>query len=125
MRVVVLQLCVDPRLQHEEVRAQVADLLGSRHNPAERIFLVGEIGGNLSESYLHTVDLALQAGGTLVAAGALHHDDCLADGRGLRAPLSETVERLRDELTARGVACPVLAGHIDTATQRVSWSEEP
>ena len=124
MRVAVLQLCVDPRLQHDAVRTQVAAMLSSRGTPADRIFLVGQVGGNLSESYLQTVDLAVREGATLVAGGALHHDDCLAARHGLRAPLPETLARVASELASRRVACPVVAGQIDTASQRISWFAE-
>ncbi len=103
MNVAILQLCVDPRLNHELIRIQVGQQLARRYLRADRVVLVNEIGGNLSASFASALDLFRRQDAQIILCGVLHHDDCLAETHGLQRPIEET-------------------GRIYTETNYVRWT---
>lgn len=120
-RIAVVQLCVDDRLDHAAIRAQVARKLRDLYLAADRIILVNEIGGNLGESFRNTVDLFRSQGAEVVFCAVLHHDDCAAAAAGRRRPLEQTAAELAAFLAGQGLACPVYTGNVRTKTGEVCW----
>ena len=100
-RVAIVQLCVDDRLDHGRIRAQVMEKLRSIHLPAERVFLVNEVGGNFGENFRNTVDVFRGQGMDVVFCGILHHDDCKANQAGWRRPMEQSVAEMAAFLAGR------------------------
>ncbi len=122
MNVAILQLCVDPRLNHELIRIQVGQQLARRYLRADRVVLVNEIGGNLSASFASALDLFRRQDAQIILCGVLHHDDCLAETHGLQRPIEETAARIQNLLKERHIECPVETGRIYTETNYVRWT---
>lgn len=123
MPAAILQICVDPRLNHELLRAQVRQKLGRMGLVAERIFLLNEVGGNLALSFRNTVKLLASRDERIVLCAVLDHDDCLAAAQ--RAPLEAREQQMKVVLTEEHVSCPVLTGDILTAQNHLRWDDEP
>jgi hypothetical protein len=123
MAAALVQICVDPRLNHELLRAQVRQKLGRMGLVAERVYLVNEVGGNLGQGFLNTVRLLAGHNQRILVCAVLHHDDCLAAAT--RAPLDTTVQQMKALLTQERVSCPVLTGEILTAQNHLRWHDEP
>lgn len=123
MAAAIVQVCVDPRLNHELLRAQVRQKLGRLGINAERVYLVNEVGGNLGQSFRSTVRLLGTRNERIVLCAVLHHDDCLA--MGVRAPLETTAQQVKALLGEEQVSCPVLTGNILTAQNHLLWADEP
>lgn len=124
MRVALVQVCVDERLNHELVRIQVKHKLSALYLSAQRVLILNEIGGNLGDNFRNTLDLFLSQHDTIVLAAVLHHDDCLTDRAGLRQPLEETCRQIADLLTQRGVSCFLSSGNIYTSNNHVFWLKD-
>ena len=122
---VVVQVCVDPRLSHDLLRSQVRQRLTRLRLSADMIYLVGEPGGNLGTAFEHTLDLVQRRHDPVVLCAVLYHDDCIAAGLGLRAPLETTAGQLDALLSRRRIHCPVLSGSIRTANNHLTWTDEP
>ena len=120
-RVAVVQLCVDDRLDHAQIRERVRSKLRSLYLEADRIILVNEIGGNFGENYRNTVSLFRDLGARIVFCAMLHHDDCGAALAGRRLPLEQSLSDLAAYLSREGLTCPLYAGSIRTATGDVTW----
>ena len=125
MPTALVSLCIDPRLNHELLRTQVAQHLRRLNLHAERIYLVNDVGGNVSTSFEHALDMLVRQGQAPVFAAVLHHDDCLAEGAGLRAPMAVTALEIGNRLSAHGLNCPVHSGHILTETNHLIWDQAP
>ena len=125
MPAVLVQICVDPRLDHGLVRAQVRQKLRRRGGEADLVYLLNEPGGNLGQNFRATLQMLVAAGEPLVLCAVLHHDDCLAAARELRADLDETAQAMAAMVKAAGRACPVLTGKVLTVTNHVLWADEP
>jgi hypothetical protein len=125
MNAAVVQICVDPRLNHEIIRLQVQQRLERMSLAADRVFLVNEIGGNLGSNMQNTVEMLQQDRQRIVLAGVLHHDDCVAHSAGRRLPLERSVRSLSTYLASRSIDCPVLSGQIETGSSALTWSDEP
>jgi hypothetical protein len=125
MAAAIVELCVDPRLNHELVRIQVRQKLDRLGLGADRIYVLNENGDSLGSNFRNTVKLLRLRGERLVFCAVLHHDDCLAAAAGLRPDLAESAERIVDYLADHGLACPVLTGEIRTANNHLRWSDEP
>jgi hypothetical protein len=121
----IVQLCVDPRLSHEVVRAQVRQRVARHGETAERIYVVNGVGGNPGASFTHTVEMLGREGEVIVFCGILHHDDCLAARHGLRMELADAAKWMTTELARQKIACPVFVGDLTTATNLVRWADEP
>lgn len=124
-RAVLVQLCVDPRLNHELLRSQVRQKLGRLRLSAERIFLLGEVGGNIGANFQNTLDLLKQRNDKLVLCAVLHHDECLTAAAGTRVPLEASAKQLTAVLAQQDLGCRVLTGNIRTEHNQVLWSDEP
>ena len=122
MNVAIIQLCVDPRLDHHLIRVQVGQKLAGLHLKADPIVFVNEIGGNFGPNFTHTFQLFLREGAEVVFCGVLHHDDCVAAKHELRQPLEETRAQIKDVLGKSGTACPIYVGSITTETNLLKWS---
>lgn len=123
MAAALIQICVDPRLNHELLRAQVRQKLGRMGLVAERVYLLNEVGGNLGQNFLNTLKLLTGLDERITLCAVLHHDDCLATPT--RAPLDGTVQQMKALLTQERVSCPVLTGEILTAQNHLQWGDEP
>ncbi len=125
MATALVSLCIDPRLNHELLRVQVAQHLRRLNLHVERIYLVNDVGGNVAAGFEHALDLLVRLGQTPVFAAVLHHDDCLAEGAGLRAPMAVTALEIGNRLSALSISCPVHSGHILTETNHLIWDQSP
>ena len=125
MTAALVQVCTDPRLNHELVRAQVHEKLTRLALNAERVFVLNEIGGNLGSNLRNTLSLLQRRSEPVLFCAVLHHDDCLAAAEGLRLPLERVATQLRALLDEHGLRIPVHTGDILTETSAVSWSDEP
>lgn len=121
MRAAVVQVCVDERLNHELLRIQVRHKLAALYSNADRILILNEIGGNLSENFRSATDMLLKLEAEIVLAAALHHDDCIAARHGLRRPIEETLMQMADFLSKREVSCVLASGNIYTANNHIVW----
>jgi hypothetical protein len=121
----LVQVCTDPRLNHELIRAQTIEKLTRLGLDAERVFILNEIGGNLGSNLRNTLSLLQRRGEPVVFSAVLHHDDCLAAQAGLRQPLDRVATQLRTLLVEHALNIPVHTGDILTETSAVSWSDEP
>jgi len=121
VRIAVVQLCVDDRLDHARIRDQVRKQLRSIYLDAERIFLVNEVGGNFGENFRNSVEALRELGAEVVFCAILHHDDCAAERTGRRLPLEQSLADLAAFLSASSLTCPVYAGSIRTSTGEVTW----
>ena len=120
-RVAVVQLCVDDRLDHGKIRAEVAKKLRGVYVAADRILLVNEIGGNFGENFRNAVEMFRSLDAQIVFCAVLHHDDCGAAAAGRRRSREQTLAEMSAYLAGQGVICPVYAGNIQTNTNEVSW----
>jgi hypothetical protein len=125
MPAAIIQVCVDPRLHHELLNVQVRSRLERLRLQADRIFLLGDVGGNPGSNTSNTLDLLAQSHEPVVLAAVLHHDDCYAAAYGMRHPLQASARALESLLRERHIACPVLTGNIYTATNEIVWTDEP
>ena len=125
MPAAVVQVCVDPRLNHELLRIQVRQKLHGLHLSADRIFIVNDVAGNVGASFQNTVDFLVGRRDPIVLSAVLHHDDCLAAQDGLRTPLADSAEEMRKYLLLHDIRGPVLTGTILTEHTLVQWSDEP
>jgi hypothetical protein len=90
----------------------------------DRIFVVNEIGANLSASFRNTVSLMQRRHEPVLFAAVLHHDDCVADHEGLRVAIDATARQMRSVLAQSANDIPVLTGTIGTENSSVSWADE-
>ncbi|MBI2862095.1 MAG: hypothetical protein HYX89_04675 [Chloroflexi bacterium] len=125
MPAALIQLCVDPRLNHDALRAQVRQRLGRMGLSADRIHLLNEVGGNLGANFRNTVALLMKRQEPVLLCAVLHHDDCLAAAEGLRVPLETTVQQMTRVLAEQQIICTVLTGHIRTEHSHLLWDDEP
>jgi hypothetical protein len=121
----IVEVCVDPRLNHELLRIQVAQKLARLGLRADRIYVLNENGDSLGSNFRNTVRLLGMRDEPLVLCAVLHHDDCLAAQAGLRPDLDESAERIRAYLAEQGVECAVLTSEVRTETNELQWSGEP
>jgi hypothetical protein len=125
MTAAIVQVCMDPRLNHDMIRQQVVERLARRGQVADRVFILNDAGGNLGSNTRNTLDVLVRRREPLLLAVVLHHDDCLAAAEGLRYSLDDTAAQLGALLAQRGINSPVLTGMILTETSAVSLSDEP
>ena len=125
MAAVLVQVCVDNRLNHELLRVQVRQKLGSLGRSADRIYILNEVGGNVGENFLNTIKLLKARGDPIVLCAVLHHDECVAAEQGVRVPLETSAQRMGSILAEQGVTCRVLTGTIRTEHNHLLWSDEP
>jgi hypothetical protein len=125
MTAAIVQVCMDPRLNHDVIRQQVIERLARRGQVADRVFILNDAGGNLGSNTRNTLDVLVRRREPLLLAAVLHHDDCLAAAEGLRYSLDDTAAQLGALLAQRGINSPVLTGTILTETSAVSWSDDP
>ena len=120
----LLNICVDPRLNHDALRDQLRRRL-TQDVPARNVFVVADIAGNLGSAARNTIGLLRKRGEDIVVAGVLHHDDCLAAAEGQQQPLAATAKALEAELRQAGFKCPLLTGTIATASSSITWTDSP
>ena len=125
MASVLVQVCVDHRLNHELLRAQVRQRLDRSGLSVEHVYVLNEIGGNLGANFRNTVNLLARRGERIALCAVLHHDDCRAAEAGLRAPLQTTAQQMASNLAEQNIRCPVLTGTIRTEHNHLLWSDEP
>jgi hypothetical protein len=121
----IVEVCVDPRLNHELVRIQVRQKLARLGLSADRIYVLNENGDTLGSNFRNTLKLLRLRDEPLVCCAVLHHDDCLAAQAGLRPDLAESARRVAAYLGDQGWPCPVLTGEIRTENNHLLWSDEP
>jgi len=74
----IINVCVDPRLNHEVIRAQVRARLERLRLPAQLVYITSDVGGNLGVSFRSTAELVLKNQDRVEFAAVFHHDDCVA-----------------------------------------------
>ena len=124
MAAALVQVCVDPHLNHELIRLQVRQRLERSGLRADRIFLLNEVGGNLGANFRNTAQLLARIGESIVFCAVLHHDDCLAAREGQRAELDAAAGAMVAELTRLTLPCQVATGRIRTEHNHLLWSDE-
>src|SRR6266508_4250077 len=125
MAVALVQVCVDPRVNHELIRIQVRQRLERSGLRADRIYILNEPGGNLGTGFRRTAESLTRAGEPVVFCAVLHHDDCLMAQQGQRTELAVAAQDMAAELARLELHCPVVTGHIRTAHNNLLWSDEP
>ena len=60
MTAALVQVCSDPRLNHELVRYQVREKLDRLHLRAERIFILNEVGANIGSNLRNILELLVK-----------------------------------------------------------------
>lgn len=125
MSAVIVNICVDPRLNHEAIRTQVGTRLERMGRQADRIFITNDIGGNVGSALRNTIELLVSQREAIVLAAVLYHDDCVAERAGMRRPLTTSAEQLAALLTDRSLNAALLTGSILTETSQILWSDEP
>jgi hypothetical protein len=122
---VIVSVCVDPRLEHEVIRAQVRARLERMQLPNQLVYIVGDVGGNVSASFSNTAGLIVKNQDRVELAAILYHDDCVAARLGLRKLIGVNIEAARKALRELDVEAPILSGEIRSETSAISWSDEP
>ena len=124
MAAALVQVCVDPRLNHDLIRIQVRQRLQAMGLSANRIYILNEVGGNLGANFGTTVDLLASQHEPIVLCAVLHHDGCVAAQGGVRKPLESSAQQMTARLLQSGVHCPVLTGTILTEHNHLLWTDE-
>ena len=125
MAAALVEICVDPRLNHELIRLQVRQRLDRSGLRADRIYVLNEVGGSLGANFRNTAALLARVGEPIVFCAVLHHDDCLAARDGQQSALAVAGREMGAELARLKLSCPVLTGSIRTANNQLLWSDEP
>ncbi len=121
----VVNLCFDPRLDHEAIRTQVRGRIERLRLKARSIYLVNDLGGNVGSGLRNAVRLRLSQREEVSLTAVLHHDDCLAAKAGRRKPLEVSAKELAAFLAELNLRTPVLTGTIRTADNLLTWTDEP
>jgi len=124
MTAAIINVCLDPRLDHGTIRAQVRDRLGRLRLQAQRIYVTADVGGNVGSGVGNTLELLRREREATVLAAVLHHDDCAGARSGLRKPLDASAGELAALLDRFNVHCPVLKGSLRTEDSYVWWADE-
>lgn len=125
MAAMLVQVCVDPRLNHELLRIQMRQKLDRLRLAADRIYIVNDIGGNVGANFQNTVNLLNKRQERIITCAVLHHDDCLAAQEGLRKPLDTSAKEMEAYLVDQGIHCQVLTGTVLIEHNHLLWSDEP
>ncbi len=125
MAAALINICVDPRLNHEALRQQLRGRFDGQDLALNRIFVVADVGGNVGTAARNTLAMLRTIRERLVAVALLHHDDCVAAGAGMRQALDVSARMLEAEVKMAGFATPVLRGSIVTATSTILWEDRP
>ncbi|HEY7270779.1 MAG TPA: hypothetical protein VH951_13220 [Dehalococcoidia bacterium] len=124
MAAAVVNICVDPRLNHESLRAQVA-ARSAGAVLAGRVFITNEPGGNFGSSARSTIALLKRTNEPVGLAAVLHHDSCVAAAAGLRQDLAAAAKALQEALAKAGFDTAVLTGSIVTENSTILWTDQP
>jgi hypothetical protein len=124
MAAVLVNICFDPRLNHEAIRKQVRDRAGS-DLASHKVFVVGDAGGNFGSGARNAIAMFARLKESVVIAALLHHDDCVAASLNMRQGLQASAKALESELRGAGFQAPVLTGAIVTDTSTIIWSDRP
>jgi len=125
MTAALVQVCVDPRLNHELIRLQVHQKLERSGLRTDRIYVLNEVGGNLGANFRSTALLLARTGEPIVFCAVLHHDDCLAAREGQRTALDVVASEMAEELARLKLPCQVVTGQVRTEHNHLLWSDEP
>ena len=125
MAAAVVEVCVDPRINHEVIRIQVRQRLERSGLRAERIYILNDVGGNPGSNFRNTIQLLSRMSEPIVFCAVLHHTDCLSAQSGLRSDLAVAARQMAAELSAAKAQAPVLTGQIRTESNELLWSDEP
>ena len=122
----VVNICVDPRLNHEVIRAQVAQKLERLGVVEQRIFITNDVGGNIGSAFRNTVTMLKERQQEeVVLVAAFDHDDCIAARSGMRRLPEANRQEMENVAAAAGLHCPMLTGSILTENSVVRWTDEP
>jgi hypothetical protein len=121
----LVEVCVDPRINHEVIRIQVRQRLERSGIRAERIYILNDVGGNPGSNFRNTIQLLSRMSEPIVFCAVLHHTDCLSAQSGLRSDLAVAAQQMAAELSDANAHVPVLTGQIRTENNELLWSDEP
>jgi hypothetical protein len=125
MAAALIQVCVDPRLNHELIRVQVRQKLERSGIGASDIYVLNDIGGNPGSNLAHTLEQLAGIGIPVVFGAVLHHDDRVAERRGKRVPLEDAAHEMENAFTTARVRARVWTGQIRTQHNHMLWTDEP
>jgi hypothetical protein len=125
MNTAVVSVCVDPRIDHRRVRSQVERRLARMKLDADRVFIVNGLAGNVGPNVGDTARLLSANGDQVVFAAVVHHDDCIAAGKGWRKTERESLAAMGQSLKDAGFPCPVEMAFLRTEDSHISWPSEP
>ena len=125
MTVAIVNVCIDPRLDHESIRGQARVRLERLGLRADRVFVTNEPGGNAGSALRGAIELVGRQREAIVLAAVLHHDDCIAASEGMRRPLAESGRALGELLKTRDPRAVVLTGSVFTQSGAIVWTDEP
>jgi hypothetical protein len=125
MAAALVQVCVDPRINHEVIRIQIRQRLERSGIRAERIYILNDVGGNPGPNFSNTIQLVSRMGEQIAFCAVLHHTDCFSARFGLRSDLAVAAEQMATALSQAKVHAPVLTGQIRIENNELLWSDEP
>jgi len=121
----IVNVCFDPRLNHDAIRQQVRERAAEPRPASSSIFVIGDAGGNFGSGARNLIALFARQREPIAIAALLHHDDCRAAAAGMRHNLSTSAKALQDALQAAGYDVPVLTGTVVTETSTIVWTDRP
>lgn len=124
MAAALVEVCVDPRINHEVIRIQVRQRLERSGIRAERIYILNDVGGNPGSNFPNTIQLVSRMSEPIVFCAVLHHTDCLSARYGLRSDLAVAAQQMAAALSHAKVHAPVLTGQIRIENNELLWSDE-
>ena len=125
MTVAIVNVCFDPRLNHEVIRSQVVTRLQAQQQPVDRVFITNEAAGNVGTGLRNAIDLLSRSGEAIAMVAVLDHDDCVAAAAGMRQALSDRLGAVTEYVIGKGIRCQVAGGTVLTENNVVRWDGWP
>jgi hypothetical protein len=121
----IVNVCFDPRLNHDAIRQQVRERAAEPRPASSSIFVIGDAGGNFGSGARNLIALFARQREPIAVAALLHHDDCKAAAAGMRHDLAASAKAFQEALRAAGYEVPVLTGTVVSETSAVIWTDRP
>src|SRR5690242_16447340 len=125
MTAAIVNLCFDPRLNHELVRIQTKTRLEAENLKVDRIFVTNEAGGNVGTGLRNAIDLLTSSREPVLFIALLDHDECQAAAAGVRQPLEDRIKAVSAYAREKRLTCPIAGGTILTQSNTLQWTDWP